>query len=223
MTLLNVPSIQSGDLARGQYSKSQTMSARRAMQTALARHIKDLRLPNGRGFTQVFTDWPAYEGKYVPPTAVVMPAAGWKYADWSTSPTLLEDTAEPIDPTTGQIIGAGWGLYKLAEIEMDLEITFSAQDNVLRDEVLAFLEEQFVAPDVLMDEINGPRYGIIVHMPEYFGLSCRFALSEGRVIDDEGTAMRDKREAVLTISAQAPHVKVGPVKPLILTVTKVML
>lgn len=220
---MNPAAVGVSNLSPGQYSKSRTLSVRKAMATALARHIATLRFPGGKGFTQVFTDWPAYEGKYVPPTAVVMPKGSWIYEDALMSPTLLENTTEPIDPGTGEMVGAGWGLYKLAEVTMPIEITFACQNNTERDNVLEFLEDTFVAAGVLMNEIEGPRYGIIVPMPEYYGLPCRFALSEGRVLDDLETAMRDKREAVLTISAQAPHVTLGPVRPLILTVTKEIL
>jgi hypothetical protein len=69
-------------------------------------------------------------------------------------------------------------------------------------------------------ELTGPRYGLVVPLPEYYGINGRFALLAGSVIDNEETAMRDKRDAAFTISASAPKVQVGPVWPMAIAVVK---
>ena len=67
---------------------------------------------------------------------------------------------------------------------------------------------------------DGARYGLVRASPEYYGLDGRFALLSGSVIDNEDTAMREKRDAVFTISARIPKVQVGPVWPMALKIEK---
>jgi hypothetical protein len=200
-------------ITRDQYSRAATRDVRAAMALALARHLKGLTFFNAGapyGFAQVFDEWPSYVDRYVPPSACVLPT-GWKYGDWAFTPTLLEDTWE--------IAGEpGFGLYKLSEIEVDMEVSIRTDHVVMREQVVLGVEESFVDSGLLMTEISG-RYGLILPLPEYYGLSARFALSAARVIDDEDKAMREQRNAVFTISAQAPQVRVGAVYPLNLKVT----
>ena len=75
------------------------------------------------------------------------------------------------------------------------------------------VEDLFQPVDNLMDQ-TGPRYGIVVPLPEYYGIHGRFALLAGAVIDNEDTAMREKRDAAFTISASAPKVQIVPVWPM---------
>lgn len=196
-------------ITRQQYSRTATRSARDAMALALTRHLESLQFQlSGATFqlATVFSEWPAYLDRYVPPCACVLPNE-WRYSDWAFTPKLLEDTWEvPGEP--------GFGLYKLSEIETDFEISLRTNNPAERDAMINGIEESFVAANVLMDEAQGPRYGIILPLPEYYGLAARFALQSARVIDDEERTMREQRDAVLTISSQAPQVRVGPVFPL---------
>lgn len=179
------------------------------MALAMRRHLEGLQFFNANGsfqFAQVFEEWPSYIDRYVPPSACVLPGE-WKYSDWAYTEHLLEDTWE----VRGE---PGFGLYKLAEIECDLEISLRTNSIAEREVIVLGIEESFMANGLLMNDAAGPRYGILLPMPEYYGLSARFALTDARVIDDEERSMREQRDAVLVISGQAPHVKVGPVFPL---------
>lgn len=179
------------------------------MALALARHLEDQRFYLSTGvftFAAVFDEWPSYLDRFVPPSACVLPGA-WQYTDWSMTPRLLEDTWE----VQGE---PGFGLYKLSETEVEFEISMRSSNAAERDAIILGLEESFKAPGLLMDEQQGPRYGIMLPLPEYYGLDARFALQGARVIDDEERAMRENRDAVMTISGQAPQVAVGPVFPL---------
>ena len=192
-----------------QYSRTAVRSARDAMALALRHHLEGLVFKLAGGtfkLATVFDEWPAYLDRYVPPCACVLPNE-WRYADWSFTPKLLEDTWE----VSGE---PGFGLYKLSEIETDFEISLRTNNPAERDALIEGIEESFVAPRVLMDDAQGPRYGLILQLPEYYGLAARFALQSARVIDDEERTMREQRDAVLTVSSQAPQVRVGPVYPL---------
>ncbi len=104
-------------MTRADYSKKATRDVRNAAALALARHLATLTFEGTehQRFTEVFDEWPAYLNRYRPPAACVLPA-GWKYGDWSFTPTLLEDTWEP----KGQ---QGFGLYKTAELECEMEVS----------------------------------------------------------------------------------------------------
>lgn len=199
-------------ITREQYSRKATRDARGAMALALARHLAGLKFFNPAmfQFVRVFAEWPSQLDRYIPPSAVVLPSA-WKYADWAFTPHLLEDTWE----NPGE---AGFGLYKLSEIEVELEVSVRTNHVSEREAVILGVEESFVDPELLMSEKYGGRYGLLLDLPEYYNLTARFALQSARVIDDEDRAMREQRDAVFVISAQAPQVRVGPVNPLRLTV-----
>src|SRR3989442_10911186 len=106
-----------------QFSRKATRSNREAMALALRRHLETQSFTLAGGaftFAQVFDDWPTYISRLVPPSACVLPGS-WRYGDWSFSPKLLEDTVEP-PVTVDGMAGSGFGLYKTAEVECDLEI-----------------------------------------------------------------------------------------------------
>ncbi len=195
-------------IVKEQFSRRATRDLRSSMALALRRHLEGLDFfnPSLFRFAEVYEEWPSYTSRYVPPAACVLPSS-WKYADWSFSPKLLEDTWE----NTGE---QGFALYKLSEVEVEFEVSLRTNSVGERAAIVLGVEESFVAPDVLMDDAAGARYGLILDLPEYYGLSARFALMAGRVIDDEDRAMREHRDAILTISAQAPQAKVAKVSPL---------
>lgn len=194
------------------YSRRASRNVRAALALALRRHLEGLDFDAGGNvfrFAQVFDDWPSFLERYVPPSACVLPGRT-TYLDALMTPTLLEDTWEP----QGQ---QGFGLYKLSEVSLDLEVSFRAPTVAERDAILHGLEDSFVSGQILMDQVNGPRYGRLLEMPEYYGLCGRFALASSQVIDDPDHALREQRDAIVTVSAQAAHVKLGPVYPFNLT------
>jgi hypothetical protein len=196
------------------FSRKATSSAREAMAITLANRLAELEFRDPGGsvfrFASVFYDWPSYSSKYVPPSACVLPGS-WVYANALMTPTLCEDTWEP----KGE---SGFGLYKLSELEVEFEVSLRTDSTAQRDTILLGLESAFQPAGLLMTDPQGSRYGLLLPMPEYYGMQARFALQGARVIDDEERAMREQRDAVVVISGQAAQVVVGPVFPLGLTV-----
>jgi hypothetical protein len=195
-----------------QYSRRATRDVRGAMALALRRHLEGLMFHNPAPitFAEVFEEWPSFNERFIPPAACILPGA-WKYDDALFTPSLLEDTWEPAGES-------GFGLYKLNEISMDFEVLIRCVGVAERNVVVLGVEESFRAPLLLMDAVNGARNAIIVDMPEYYGLTARFSLLNARILDDEDRALREARDAIFTISAQAAQVAVGPVQPLCLTI-----
>ena len=212
------------DITRDQYSRRASRALRDALAVVLARHVAciDFELEGEHfKFSRVFEDWPSYLDTYVPPQACVLPSS-WKYGDWGFAPKLLDDTIEPID-NAGLMTGRGFGLYKTNEENIELELSFRAHTPAHRDAIILGIEDAFNDPAMLMSRSRGSRDGIILALPEYYGLTGRFSLVGGRVVDNEDQASREQRDAVITISAQASKVKVGPVVPLAMTITKTVL
>jgi hypothetical protein len=192
-----------------QYSRKASMAIRPAMAVALARHLAGLTFQFGVRFTGVFSEWPSFVKRYRPPCACVLPSS-WALGGWMT-PTLLEDTWEPQG-------AQGFGLYKTGESETELEISIATTSQDERAILEQGVEDAFTDPQALMSEQRGPRNAILLPMPEYYGLNARFSYLRGRSIDDDDSAMREKRNVVITVSAQASKVRVGPVYPLALTI-----
>lgn len=196
--------------SQSQYSRIATAPARVALVKALCRHVEALRFgTENKQFARVFEEWANFADDYMPPSACVLPGT-WEYVDAVMTPTLLEDTWEP----AGQ---QGFGLYKLAEMNLKLEIAARTDNTVERDEFTLAVESSFRAPRMLMDQVGGGRYGIILPLPEYYGLTGRFAMDSARYLDSEDPAVRNQRDAIFTVSAQCAVVTVGPVYPLNLT------
>ncbi len=196
---------------RDQYSRKAVRDVRNAAAVVLARHLGGLSFELGGqsfSFTKVFDEWPSYAQRYKPPAACVLPA-GWSYGPWGLTPTLLEDTWEP----KGQ---QGFGLYKTAELECEMEISIRTTSTAERETITLGVEDAFQADQMLMSQKAGPRNSVILFMPEYYNLPARFSLLKGRTIDDEDRAMREKRDVILTIGVQASKVKLGPVYPMAL-------
>lgn len=206
---------------KSDYSRKATLPVRQAMVRALARFVAEIQFtsPDPFVFEQVFEEWAGYLDRVVYPSAVVLPPAGpWKYADSELEPALMDETSEPVDPN-GLLLAPGFALYKLSEFEEEFELSFRAASPGQRDAIMLGLESAFHAPGILMDDPQGGRNGVILPLPEYYSLVGRFAVVSGRVEDDADSAMRNVRDAVLTISAQTQQVAVGPVFPLSLTIS----
>lgn len=195
---------------RAMFSRKATTNLRRAMALALKRHLECLAFENldTFQFSAVFDNWPSYLERYVPASACVLPGR-WTYGDAYLTPVLLEDTWEP----KGEL---GFALYKTSELEVQLEVSIRTDSVDEREAIILGVENSFVDPDLLMADPAGARYGILLPLPEYYGCNARFQLIGGSVIDDEDRAMRENRDAIMTVRAEASQVVVGPVRPLAL-------
>lgn len=208
-----------------QFSRTQTLDLRLALAAALARHLADQTFNAGGrsfGFAEVYDEWPRWTDSYVAPAAVVLPDEEITYADARLTPTLLEDTWEPQDSTGTPLGLPGWGLYELADGELDLQVNVRAPTGGERTAIVKGIETSFVPTRVTSDYGEGARYGILLDLPEYFGLQGRFSLQSTRVLDDPEATTRNQREAIMVVRAQAPQVKVGIVQPFKLRVTEVI-
>jgi len=199
-------------MTRAEYPRKATRDVRNAAALALSRHLMGLTWEGTehQRFTEVFDEWPAFLNRYQPPAACVLPAT-WTYGSWEY--TLLEETWEPKGLP-------GFGLYKTNELECEMEVSIRTTSAAEREVIVLALEDAFQDPQMLMSQKRGPRNSIILPMPEYYGLTARFSLQRGRTIDDPDSAMRERRDAVLTVSVQASKVKVGPVYPMALHMIK---
>lgn len=200
-------------IAPAGYSRSQTLDVRAAMAHALARRLTEATFDRPDGgiikFANVFTDWPSFTDRYISPSACILPT-GWAYDAARLTPSLIEETWEPKGKP-------GFGLYRTADINTNFDIIIRAASDRERSDVLIGVENLWTSDNGLMDDA-GARYGLVVDMPEYWSVCAGFALLSARVIDDEDRAMREHREAILTVTGQAPQVKLGPVRPMRLTV-----
>lgn len=202
-------------ISRSLYSRKQTLDVRSAMARALVTRLRALEvlLPEGgtTKFGAVYETWPDPEDAYVAPcTATVLPSP-YPFEASQLTPALLEETWEPQGLP-------GFGLYKLAEVVADFEILIRCPTAEERRVFLAAMETAWVEPGLLMDSVNGPRYGIVLPMPEYWSVCAVFSQKSLRILDDEDRAMREHREAVLTVTGQAPQVKLDRVQPMKLSI-----
>lgn len=210
---------------RAQFSRTQTLDLRLSLAAALAEHLRGMTFnAGGRAlqFARVYDEWPAWQNDFVSPAAVVLPDEELTYADARLTPTLLEETWEPQD-STGKPIGlAGWGLYQLADGEVDLSVNVRAPTPGERTAIVRGIEEAFVSPNATGDYREGARYGILLPLPTYYGLAGRFSLQMLRELDDADTVARKQREVIFVVRAQAPQVKVGVVQPFKLRITEIV-
>jgi hypothetical protein len=193
------------------------------MALALSRHLATLQFTGPTGgffpFSQVFDEWPTFGDKFIPPAACVTPTP-WRYDEARMVPRLLTETWEPSveDVLTGFRTGtAGFGLYVTADIDASWDVTIRCVNAAQREAVIQGMETSFVPLDGDLFR-NISRYGVLLPLPEYYGMQARFALQGARVVDDEERAMRNHREAVLTFTGQTRQVVVGPVRPLNITI-----
>jgi len=198
-------------MAKDEFSRTATMDVRGAMAATLARYIAGLKFDTLDGgpdlqFAEVFDEWPSYLDRAVPPSGCVLPSS-WKYGAAVLTPVLIEDTWEP----KGE---PGWGLWKTAEAEVEFELSFRTTSAVERGKLILGIEDAFQSTS---QEANR----VVLPLPDYYGLDARYSLLSARVIDSEDQAIREQRDAVMTISAQADKVVLRPVFPMSLTIKKV--
>lgn len=202
-----------------QYSRTQTVDLETAIaQAVLAVINRPFPGPGGEGqiqLAQVFEDWADFEDNFVDPSAAILPDDEVIYGPSHATPTLLEDTWEPV----GQ---AGFGLFELSEASREFELSVRTSSSADRAALKAGIETVFQNDSVLIAPPNGVRYGLVVLMPGYWNLPCRLTLLRSRKLDDTESASKKIAEVRFRIAAQAPHVKIAPVQPfrLKLTVTE---
>lgn len=194
-----------------QYSRKQSEDLETSISLAVVQTIGKQQFtgPGGVGkigFTQVFEDWPSFEQSYVFPTAAILPDAPLVYGPSHMTPRLLEDTWEP----RGE---PGLGLYELCEASRDLTLQYRAGSAQERNALKAGLETSFIVPEVIVAPVQGPRYGVLVIMPEYWGLTVRLAIADSIKLDDAESAVQNRWEGRATIKAQAKLVKLAFVPP----------
>ena len=205
MTSPNLPQ----QMPLAQFSRTASLDARNALAMALRRHIEALTFAGSQAqqFAEVFEEWPSFNDSEALPAACVLPGE-FKYGDAHMTPRLLEDTWEPKGMP-------GWALLKTAELMCEFQLVLRTNLPAERPVLMRAIEESF-------QNDTDQRYGIIVDLPEYYQLTGRFVLLSGSVIDNEDTAMREKRDAAFTISATAPKVQVVPVWPMALSISKTL-
>lgn len=209
-------------ITAAQFSRKQTTDLETAISMAVMRTIdRDYPGVGGQGtlrFLALHEDWPSFENSDIVPSACVLPDGDLKYGPSHPTPTLMEDTWEPVGER-------GLGLYVLSEASRDFELTFRGQTLEERNALKAALETAFEDPAVenatVMMPPTGARYGIVVEMPEYWGLTCRLTLLASRKLDDADTAAKNIHEGRLVLRAEARHVKLGPVSPFRLKITEI--
>jgi hypothetical protein len=205
-----------------QYSKSACMDVRDACAMALARVIQSIDVViagNRIKFNHVFDEWPTFEDKYDPPAACVAAPPEWTYDDSGSAPRLLEDTVESVN--TGTADPPSYGLYKTAEMIDSFGLEIRAGSTAMRSLLKLAIEDSFQTRNVTMDP-SGSKYGLLLDLPEYWGLTARASLLRGSNSDSEDSAMRNQRSATFIISMQAPKVQLGAVYPFEVTIMEQM-
>lgn len=197
-------------ITREQFSRRATLDLETALAAAIRRRLLEATFPGAGGvglvkFTEVFDEWPAQDDQYVAPAACVLPDGELMYGPSHPTPTLLEDTWE----VRGE---PGWGLYELSEASQSFEVVARAPTGAERNALKAGVETLFQDPRVLSVP-SGARYGVLLGLPEYYGLQARFSIGASRKLDDGESAQKNIWQAQFTIRAEAAQVVVGPVQP----------
>ena len=203
MTFPNLPQ----QMPLEQFSRKATLDVRSALAAALRRHVEALTFAGSQAqrFAEVFDEWPSFADSEVCPVACVLPGE-CVYDAAHMTPRILEDTWEPRGMP-------GWGLQKTAELTCEFQLVLRTNLPAERPVLMRAIEESF-------QRGTDERYGIVVDLPEYYRIAGRFVLLRGSVVDNEDTAMREKRDAMFMISASAPKVQVAPIFPMAISVTK---
>ena len=206
MNTLNLPQ----QMPLASFSRTASLDARDALAMALRRHVEALTFAGSQAqkFAEVFEEWPSFIDSEVVPAACVLPGE-FRYADAHMTPRLLEETWEPKGMP-------GWALQKTAELMCEFQLVIRTNLPAERPILMRAIEESFQLG-------TDQRYGILVDLPEYYQIKGRFSLQGGSVIDNEDTAMREKRDAAFTVSASAPKVQVVAVWPMALSISKTFL
>lgn len=193
-----------------QFSRSASTDLETAISLAVSRTVSaPFQGPGGIGhiaFTQVFEDWPSFESYYTDPSAVILPDEPLVYGPSQLMPKLLEDTWEPAGEP-------GLGLYELCEASREFGFQYRSGTAAERNALKAGVETAFIAPQVTLSPFSGARFGVLVPMPEYWGLQVRLAIVESLKLDDADNASKNIWEGRATIRAQAKLVKLAVVQP----------
>lgn len=201
-----------------QYSRSATVDLETAISLAVVRTVdRDFTGPGGVGkirFTQVHEDWPSFEDSFTTPAAAVLPGDELKYGPSHLTPVLLEDTWE----VKGE---PGLGLYELAEASREFQLEYRGSTSAERNALKAGVETAFVTDEVLVAPPGGARYGVLVAVPEYWGLNVRLSITGSSKLDDQELAAKNIWMGRATILAQAKLVKLAIVQPFRVRVTVV--
>ena len=207
-----------------QFSRQQTQDLETSISIAVTRALDQTyppvggaRAQGGLKFLKLYKDGPQYEddGALVP-SAVILPTGPIKYGPSHLTPTLAEDTWEP----RGKL---GLGLYVLSEASREFQVTFRGQTQAERNALKAAIETAFTDPAVEQAQacaglprpglFVGGRYGVLMAMPEYWGLTARLTLLDSEKLDDADSMAKNIHEGRFSLRAEANHVKLGPVSP----------
>jgi hypothetical protein len=196
---------------RLKFSRKQTNDLQSAMAEAIGTLLRNSEFPGPRGkgrikFAAVYDEWPSSQDNALSPSACVRTPDSIKYAPALLTPTLLEETWEPV----GQL---GVGLYKLSEGECDFHLEVRAASRRERSALVAGIESLFVEPLVLNDKQIGGQYGRTLPMPSYWNLDVRIALQETLTSDDAESAKTNRWDSDFLVRAQANHVRLDVVSP----------
>lgn len=199
--------------------RRQSLDLQTSMAEAISRLVAAASFtgPGGLGkikFQKVFSEWPTTLDTHLSPSACVASTELIRYAEAFPTPKLLEDTWYPVG-------GLGLGLYEVSEGECDFHLEVRAATKKERSAVVAGLESLFFGDGVSSDHKQGSRYGVLVDMPEYWGLRARLSVQEKLLADDAEAAKTNRWEAVFIVRAQGPHVRLDRVAPFTIKVTEV--
>jgi len=204
-----------------QYSQTAVMDVRDACALALRRVLEGIdKMIGGQQikFVRVFDEWPTFDDYQDTPTACVVPPSEWTYDDSGCTPKLMEQTIETAeDAVEGE--PPSFGLWKTAEMVDQFMVQLRVATPELRSMFKLAVEDAFQALNLTMNP-NEQRYGLLLDLPEYWGLQARASLLSGMNIDDEDQAMRNRRDARFVVSMQATKVQLGAVYPQALTIRK---
>ena len=171
-------------------------------------------------FNHVFDEWPVFDDKYDPPAACVLAPPEYEYGDSNFVPRLLEDSIQTLAGTVPKGEAPSFGLYKTAEMIDSYFLAIRAGSAAMRSVLKLAVEDAFQSPTSPTDW-TGPRYGILLQLPEYWGLTARASLLRASNVDSEDAAMRNQREATFTVRIQAPKVQLVAVHPFTATISEI--
>lgn len=207
----------------GGYSRTATMDARDAMALALARLLEGIDRQIGGErikFARVYDEWPSPDDKYDCPAACILSAPEWTYDDSGDTPKIMEQTLEAnADPSGENDDPPNYALYKTAEVLEQFSLVLRVNTVAQRSMLKLAVEEVFQTRNITMDPC-GQRYGLLLDLPEYYGLQARASLLRGQNSDNDDSAMRNQREATFIVSMQTAKVQVGGVWPFAATITR---
>lgn len=209
-----------------QYPLKAPADARTAIVYQLADFLKDLRFsfPKTTEVFQfrpeaIYSDWPtwnsrAYSSEALLPAAAILPDRP-TYLASSLTPAFLDETWSGGDPTLrnadgsqqypiGDASGEGFGLFKVAEIQVPIVMVFRATSKPQRRAIMRTLEQAFVdtvGVDHTTDPlpfgvaeamVSPPHYGRYLELSRYYKRRCRLTLQAQQLLDSEELAASNR-------------------------------